>query len=150
MIVRQMIESDYCEVVQVIDRWWGGPTRDLAHPVFFHELGDDALVVESEGVLVGVLFAFINSVKGYGYIHLVGVHPDWRRRGIAKILYDGFEQRAWERGCTELRAITMPSNDASVQFHKRSGWAVVMAEDYAGPSRPRVVMTRSIPAGGPQ
>ena len=50
---------DYDLIVQVIDRWWGGPTSALAHPIFFYELGEMARIVEDNGVVVGFLLGFI-------------------------------------------------------------------------------------------
>ena len=46
MLTRPLIKQDYDHIVQVIDRWWGGPTSALAHPLFFYELGQLARVVE--------------------------------------------------------------------------------------------------------
>jgi hypothetical protein len=52
MITRPLGKQDYDHIVQVIDRWWGGPTSALAHPLFFYELGSLARVVEHDGILV--------------------------------------------------------------------------------------------------
>ena len=81
METRGITQEDFGFIVSVIDRWWGGPTSALAHPLFFHELGENALVVEDEGRIVGFLLGFITA-KGTGYIHLVGIDPDVRRRGV--------------------------------------------------------------------
>ncbi|MDF3071974.1 MAG: putative acetyltransferase, partial [Polyangiaceae bacterium] len=35
MITRPLGKQDYDHIVQIIDRWWGGPTTALAHPIFF-------------------------------------------------------------------------------------------------------------------
>ncbi len=84
MLTRPLTKADYDEIVQVIDRWWGGPTSALAHPIFFYELGRMARVVESDGLLVGFLFGFICPDAEVGYVHLVGIHPDYRRRGVGQ------------------------------------------------------------------
>src|SRR5580698_3128607 len=55
MQARPLTKADYDEIVNVIDRWWGGPTTALAHPMFFYELGRLARVVEADGHLVGFL-----------------------------------------------------------------------------------------------
>ena len=46
MQTREITKEDFDEIVEVIDRWWGGPISTFAHPIFFHELGDNALIVE--------------------------------------------------------------------------------------------------------
>src|SRR5204862_5383804 len=58
MITRPLGKQDYDHIVQIIDRWWGGPTTALAHPIFFYELGAMARVVEHDGILVGFLLGF--------------------------------------------------------------------------------------------
>jgi GNAT superfamily N-acetyltransferase len=135
MITRSLGKQDYDHIVQVIDRWWGGPTSSLAHPLFFYELGQLAKVVEHDGILVGFLFGFVApGPPKTGYVHLVGIHPDYRRRGVGKVLYQSFEE--------ECRVITTVGNDGSIAFHKATGWTVTPVDDYAGPARPRVVFAK--------
>ena len=35
-----------------------------------------------------------------GYVHLVGIHPDYRRRGVGRLLYDRFTRSAGARGAS--------------------------------------------------
>ena len=90
MNVRHITKRDFDRIVEVIDHWWGGPIGTFAHPIFFYELGDQALVIEQGSEMIGFLLGFIvpradhsaaDSVKT-GYVHLVGIHPDHRRRGV--------------------------------------------------------------------
>src|SRR5215475_1814889 len=91
MRTRPLQKADYDLIVQVIDRWWGGPTSALAHPIFFYELGRLARVVEREGALAGFLLGFVCTNSMVGYVHLVGIHPEHRRRGVGRLLYTAFE-----------------------------------------------------------
>ena len=145
MITRSLTKRDFDHIVQVIDRWWGGPTSALAHPLFFYELGQHARVVEHDGVLVGFLLGFIApGPPKIGYVHLVGIHPDFRRRGVATVLYQAFEEDCREAGCVGLKATTTVGNDASVHFHEAAGWQCETVEDYAGPGRARVVLRKAL------
>src|ERR1041384_8364327 len=108
METRPLTKPDYDRIVGEIDRWWAGPTSALAHPIFFYELGRLARVVEENGLLVGFLLGFVCTVPdgtphtpggSVGYVHLVGIHPDHRRRGVGKVLYDAFEQDCRKAGC---------------------------------------------------
>lgn len=145
MLTRPLGKQDYQHVVQVIDRWWGGPTSALAHPIFFYELGSLARVVENDGIMVGFLFGFVaDGPPKTGYVHLVGIHPDYRRRGVGKVLYQSFEEEARAAGCRRLKAITSPGNDTSVAFHTALGWTSAEVEDYAGPARPRIVFSKAL------
>jgi GNAT superfamily N-acetyltransferase len=147
MITRPLSKQDFDHIVQVIDRWWGGPTSTLAHPLFFYELGQLARVVEHDGILVGFLFGFLaHGPPRTGYVHLVGIHPDYRRRGVGKVLYQAFEEDCRADGCAQLKAITTQPNEASIAFHQATGWTIARVDDYAGPARPRVVMHKQLSA----
>jgi GNAT superfamily N-acetyltransferase len=145
METRPLTKTDYDEIVRVIDRWWGGPTSALAHPIFFYELGRLARVVEHEGTLVGFLFGFTCPDESVGYVHLIGINPDFRRRGVARLLYTAFEEDCQKAGCQKLKAITTLGNEGSVRFHEALGWAMAEVEDYAGPGRARIVFTKELP-----
>lgn len=144
MKTRPITKVDYDEIVREIDRWWGGPTTALAHPMFFYELGDLARVVEDEGQVVGFLFGFLCPDGRTGYVHLVGIHPDYRRRGVARMLYGAFEEDCRRTGYRRLKAITTLGNEASVSFHRALGWEAADIEDYAGPGRMRIVFTKAL------
>lgn len=157
MRARPLEKADYDHIVRVIDAWWEGPTTALAHPIFFYELGRLARVVEwTDGQLVGFLFGFVTeSYRGasrsrlppsarIGFVHLVGIHPDFRRRGVAAALYASFEEACREEGCVGLKAITTQGNDGSVQFHAALGFSVTTEDDYAGPGRARVVFEKAL------
>ncbi len=144
MDTRPLTKADYDQIVRVIDRWWGGPTSALAHPIFFYELGRLARVVEADGVLVGFLFGFVCPDASVGYVHLVGIHPDYRRRGVGRLLYAAFEEDCRREGMAELKAITTLGNVGSVRFHQAQGWATGEIEDYAGPGRLRIVFTKRL------
>ncbi|MEZ4299729.1 MAG: GNAT family N-acetyltransferase [Polyangiaceae bacterium] len=144
MKTRPLTKADYDEVVREIDRWWGGPTTALAHPMFFYELGDLARVVEDDGELVGFLFGFLCPDGRTGYVHLVGINPDYRRRGVARMLYTAFEEDCRNAGYLLLKAITTLGNEASVSFHRALGWEASEIDDYAGPGRLRIVFTKAL------
>jgi GNAT superfamily N-acetyltransferase len=144
METRPLNKPDYDQIVRVIDLWWGGPTSALAHPIFFHELGRLGRVVEDEGLLVGFLLGFRCPDVPVGYVHLVGIHPNCRRRGVGRLLYSAFEADCRSEGCERLKAITTLGNEGSVNFHAALGWAVAEIEDYAGPGRPRIVFTKEL------
>jgi ribosomal protein S18 acetylase RimI-like enzyme len=145
MLLRALAKSDYDQIVQVIDRWSGGPTSTLVHPLLFYELGRMALVVEREAQLVGFLFGFVTAATPpVGYIHLVAIHPEFRRRGVGRLLYARFEEDSRTGGCTKLKAMTTPGNESAAAFHRALGFTVELLEDYAGPGRPRVVFEKSL------
>jgi len=142
-------------IVEVIDHWWGGPISTFAHPIFFYELGDHALVVEQGSEVIGFLLGFLvphgPHVAGspaarsrIGYVHLVGIHPDYRRRGVGRLLYDRFTEECRALRCVGMKAITTPGHEGSIRFHVAVGWNVQEVDDYAGPGRRRIVFTKPL------
>lgn len=149
--VRPMSKPDFDTVVQVVDQWWSGPIAILAHPVFFYELGRHARVVEDTAngsKFVGFLLGFLAPSDGarppVGYVHLVGVHPEYRRKGVARALYNEFTQNALTSGCRNLKAITTAGNEGSLRFHQALGWSWTEDDNYAGPGRRRIVLTKEL------
>lgn len=141
--IRGINKTDYDAIVSVLDRWWGGPAGERAHPVFFYELGDMALVAEEDDAILGFLLGFV--AKGppkVGYVHLVGIHPEHRRRGVGKMLYERFIEECRADGATQLKAIAPRGNEGSVLFHRALGFTVRDEENYAGPGRPRAVFMK--------
>jgi len=153
---RALTKDDFDRIVRVIDAWWGGPSTALAHPMFHYELGQLSRVVVDEGELVGFLFGFVATAHlapvpesppvgaRLGYVHLVGIHPDYRRRGVGKLLYAAFEQDCRAEGCTALKAITTMGDEGSVRFHLALGWNVREVADYAGPGRARLLFHKRL------
>ncbi len=114
MKIRGITKADFDYIVSVLDRWWGGPSGERAHPVFFYELGDQALIAEEETEVVGFLLGFVAPTHPpTGYVHLVGIHPDHRRRGVGKELYKQFTERCRAAGVGRLKAITTVGNEGS-------------------------------------
>ncbi len=152
MQTRRITKNDFDEIVEVIDRWWDGPINTFAHPIFFYELGEQALAIEEDGQLIGFLLGFIAHEPASGskvssrtgYVHLVGIHPEYRRRGVGRRLYDSFTDECIRAGCERLKAITTLGNEGSQRFHLAVGWDASEVEDYAGPGRKRIVFTRDL------
>jgi GNAT superfamily N-acetyltransferase len=77
-------------------------------------------------------------------VHLVGIHPEYRRRGVGRLLYDRFTEECHGAGCVRMKAITTPGNEGSIRFHVALGWNVQELDDYAGPGRRRIVFTKPL------
>ncbi len=145
MQIRGISKADFDYVVSVLDRWWGGPSGERAHPVFFYELGKDALIAEEDGQVVGFLLGFVApTTPPTGYVHLVGIHPEYRRRGVGQRLYEEFTSRCRTAGAQRLKAMTTVGNEGSVAFHRALGFDIREDPDYAGPDRARIVFTKEL------
>lgn len=145
MNIRGFTKADYDYIVSVLDSWWAGPGGERPHPVFFYELGRDALIAEEGGEVVGFLLGFVAPGEPKtGYVHLVGIHPEHRRGGVGKALYSKFVERCQAQGALRLKAITNVGNEGSVRFHEALGFKVREDPSYAGRDRARLVFTKDL------
>lgn len=146
MRTRRITKADFDRIVAVIDHWWGGPISTFAHPIFFYELGKHALIAEDpEEGMIGFLLGFVaQEPVRTGYVHLVGIHPEFRRRGVGRLLYQTFTEECRVDGCKRMKAITTPGYEGSIKFHLALGWDTVEIADYAGPNRARIVFARDL------
>lgn len=90
--IRNAKPTDHETIVAVMPGWWGG--RDLSASVlkvFFVHFNDTIYIAEINNELVGFLVGFMSqSEKNVGYIHFAGIHPQYRKMGIARLLYQIF------------------------------------------------------------
>jgi GNAT superfamily N-acetyltransferase len=142
---RSLTKADFDAIVEIIDSWWGGATRNLVHPIYFYELGAMSRVVIEDDKLVGFVFGFLAPHDPpVGYVHVVGVHPDYRRRGVGKFVHDFFEEECRRHGASMIKAITAVGDEGSVSFYRNIGWDITEVADYAGPGRPRIVFSKHL------
>jgi ribosomal protein S18 acetylase RimI-like enzyme len=104
--------------------WWDG--RDLTAMLprlFLNHFHDTVLVLEKENDLIGFLVGLLSqSKKDEAYVHFVGIHPEFRQKGLARVLYEHFFDICRKHRRTTIRACTSPLNKGSVAFHKKMGF----------------------------
>lgn len=84
-----------------------------------------ALVANADGAegYEEVPWAVEAAVGEYGVIHLFGVHPDFRGRGLARPLLAATEERGRERGWKALRLDTLIDNYGAQRTYEHLGFA---------------------------
>jgi GNAT superfamily N-acetyltransferase len=154
--IRQAQPSDYLGIITLIDEWWGGRyMRPMLPKLFFVHFAETSFVAEEDGQVVGFLCGFLSqSFPREAYIHFVGVHPDYRQRGVARLMYRRFFAAVSGYGRDTVRCVTAPVNQISIAFHKRMGFEVepgdytvggmLIHRDYDGPGENRVLFVKKI------
>ncbi len=154
--IRPVSELDYQGVISVVDEWWGGRhMADMLPKLFFIHFQDTSFIVEEDGRLIAFLIGVISQTyPNQAYIHFVGIHPDYRQRGIARQLYHMFFDKVRQRGCDTVHCVTSPVNKASIVFHTRMGFrieqgngevdGVPVTVNYDGRGQSRVLFVRTL------
>ena len=126
LIIRHVDPSDYQSIISVLNDWWGGRNmRDMLPKLFFVHFSETSFVAESKGKIIGFLIGFLSQTfPDQAYIHFVGIHPDYRKEGLARNLYGHFMRIVLNHGCRIVCCVTSPVNKNSIAFHLRMGFSV--------------------------
>lgn len=124
--VRNGTPLDHEKIVSVIPEWWGG--RDLSSSIlkiFFIHFKNTIYIADFGGELVGFLVGFMSQAEQeVGYIHFVGVHPQFRRLGIGRVLYEQFYAACRAIGRSVVKSCTSPINKLSIDFHRQMSFEI--------------------------
>jgi ribosomal protein S18 acetylase RimI-like enzyme len=156
MEIRQINESDHASIISVVNDWWGGrQMAGLLPRLFFAHFQDTSFVIEEAGQLIAFLIGFVSQTDPrQAYIHFVGIHPDHRKRGLGRQLYELVFENVRARGCDTVRCITAPINTGSVAFHTRMGFQIEKSDgevngvpctmNYDSPGQHRVLFVKTL------
>jgi GNAT superfamily N-acetyltransferase len=151
LTLRNTQPSDHRRIIHVLKDWWGG--RDLTWmlpKLFLLHFNNTSFVIEKGDELIAFLIGFLSPAKPKeGYIHFVGVHPDYRGIGMGKLLYNRFFEICKEHERDTIRSCTSPVNKGSIYFHKKIGFDISNGDaeidgfavtlDYNKPNDPKVL-----------
>ena len=96
---------------------------------------------EQSRILLGVM---VPAPSARGYVHLVGIHPDHRRRAVGKRLYEQFTERCRAAGMKQIKSLAAAGHEGPMRFHESMGFESTEVPDYAGPGRSRVVFVKEL------
>ena len=77
-------------------------------------------LVRGRGRIVGSLLASFDGWRGH--LYRLAVHPDYRRRGIARALVAEAGRRLVERGAQRIIALVEKDNPTAMAFWKAAGY----------------------------
>jgi GNAT superfamily N-acetyltransferase len=155
--LRRPVETDHPAVVAVVDEWWGGRRMRASVPRlwFRHFKGTSWIAEAPDGRLVGFLVGFVSrDTPAEAVVHLVGVDPNVRRRGLGRHLVERFADDVRSAGATRLSAVVPPDDRGPLDFFRALGfrpldgpgsvrlWGTPAFEDLDGPGADRAILVR--------
>jgi ribosomal protein S18 acetylase RimI-like enzyme len=153
-VIRHAKVDDYKAIIATVDEWWGGRRMAQMLPkLFFVHFCPTSFVAEQDDLIIGFVVGLISqSYPDEGYIHFVGVHPNFREAGLGQQLYERVFEALRRNGCRIVRCVTSPVNKGSIAFHLHLGFkpeisekvveGVSVFEDYDGPGEDRVLFSK--------
>jgi ribosomal protein S18 acetylase RimI-like enzyme len=84
---------------------------------------ESILVAEARGRLIGTVYILYDPWRSLIY-HL-GVHPDYRRKGLGNKLMDEAEGKLKARGINRAILFVVEDNEQVVEFYQKRGWFIL-------------------------
>lgn len=98
---------------------WNNPRQDIKRKLKVHP---ELFIV---GELKGIIIA--SAMGGYeghrGWINYLGVLPEYRRRGYARMLVEHLEDKLKAMGCPKINIQVRVYNEEAAGFYKGVGYA---------------------------
>ncbi len=88
--------------------------------IFINRNPSTCLVLRTEKVLLGTILGGFDGRRGYIY-HLA-VHPDYRGRGLGKLLLNNVVFELRKLGVQKIHLFVFNNNKVAVDFYHRQGW----------------------------
>ncbi|MBI3310662.1 GNAT family acetyltransferase [Serratia quinivorans] len=125
MEIRVFRQDDFEEVITLWERCdllrpWNDPEMDIER-----KLNHDPelfLVAEVGGEVVGSVMGGYDGHRGSAYY--LGVHPDYRGRGIANALISRLEKKLIARGCPKIQLMVREDNDTVIEMYEKLGYEI--------------------------
>ncbi|EBB1025302.1 GNAT family acetyltransferase [Salmonella enterica] len=123
MEIRVFRQEDFEEVITLWERCdllrpWNDPEMDIERKVN-HDVSL-FLVAEVSGEVVGTVMGGYDGHRGSAYY--LGVHPEFRGRGIANALLNRLEKKLIARGCPKIQIMVRDDNDVVLGMYERLGY----------------------------
>ena len=105
---------------------WMDPQRaaQLLPGEYLTRFAETSLVAHSaDGEVAGFVVAFPSrTAPEVAYVHFIWVAPQFRGRGLGRVLYEGACDLLRSRGCRLVEAVTSPRNPGAAAFHEHLGF----------------------------
>ena len=103
---------------------------------------DILVAISTEGRIIGYISS-TNTLYGASYIPTVGVHPDFQRKGLGKLLLDAKLRTLQRQGVRKVWLLVTSTNTGALLFYLKNGFAIEgFLRDHTAPGVHEVLMSR--------
>ena len=155
---RRPTEDDHAAVADVVDHWFSGRrVALLVGRLWFRHFAGTSWIARDDRRVRAFLIGFASPDRpDEAVIHLLGVDPHWRRRGVGRSMVEAFVADAAERGCRCVTAVAWPDDPIAIAFFVAMGfepeagpgtqrlYGIPARPSYEGPGEDRAVLTRRL------
>ena len=123
--IKNTSEEDFVEIAELADNCSPMETeRNSIYHIFTKFFKSTSLVAEfPSGNIAGFILGFISQENPEeAYIHMLGVDPKVRGKGIGRKLVETFLDSVALKGCKKVYLITKPINWNSISFYRKLGF----------------------------
>ena len=157
--LRHATEDDQPRIVGLVDEWFSGQrVRHLVGRSWFRHFGSTSwLALDGGGRPIGFLIGYRSPDRPVeAIVHLVGVDPNHRRRGLGRTLVDAFAADAERVGVHTITAVAWPGEPPATAFFRALGFrpddgpgsqnlfGITAYPDYDGAGEDRIVFIRRL------
>lgn len=127
VLVRTATEADHAPLVAAVDEWWGRRVSQQLPRLWLRHFSATSFVARPVGgAPIGFAVGFVSPDRpDVAYLHLVGVAPGNRRRGLGRLLVERFASEALARGAGAMETIAWPGDPSALAFLRAVGFVVV-------------------------
>jgi ribosomal protein S18 acetylase RimI-like enzyme len=158
LALRRPTEDDQPRLVAIADDWFGGRrVRHLLARAWFRHFASTSWVAHDPADrLLGFLVGYRSPDRpAEAVIHLLGVDPNQRRRGIGRTLVDAFLDDVERNGIDLVGASAWPDDPIAITFFRALAfrpddgpgsqrlYGTTGFVDHEGPGEDRVLFTRA-------
>ena len=162
LALRHPTEADQPRIVGLVDEWFAGRrVHQLVVRAWFRHFGSTSWLAEdATGHPIGFLIGYRSQDHPTeAVIHLVGVHPSHRRRGIGRALVSSVLADAAGAGATTVTALAWPGEPIPIAFFRAVGfrpddgpgsqslYGTPAFPDYESEGEDRIVFIRRLATG---
>ncbi|MEM1509032.1 MAG: ribosomal protein S18-alanine N-acetyltransferase [Thermofilaceae archaeon] len=102
------------------------------------------LVAEYEGAVVGYVIGTLEA-RGEGHVVSIGVHPNYRRKGVATALLNEVINRFNARGVRIVKLEVRVSNFPAINLYRKLGFEITgIVEKYYSDGEDAYMMVKSL------